>query len=426
MNNVTNSTNRATNTEDKKMTKLTLPEFLARINDYMGRGLSPAETKQALAMWAQREWNNESFAQLALAFSHSRATKSPQPLKEFWERRVEELAEVLHAVNSALIMHPSIATRHLNPVNFSVISVKQRDGFFTAVESEQELLAALRDNPELRELLVRRAGEIRAAEAVRQVWAEIPAEYKAKIVEHHSRFIKDLDESKVVTVNGKKQKASLVRAIAHLNNPNGEAFWAVLGGQFALRALFNLQFFWANSAMFWAEAQRPIAPWERFYRNEADRPLPDDTVYDGEEMKVYEGPFESRQLCGRTLQEQHTDQIAAMDQMEEEFEDAATEADRFADLMAVALKENGVDAPYLYKTYDDGKTFVAVEDKDEAIEHMIAKQEARVVRRVAGVVRRTGRTAERHETREELIANILEGLSEEERAQVEAVLGGAK
>lgn len=426
MTNATNATNavNASNVtkEERSMNTITIAQAMAKVNKAMNRGMGPAEAKQYLGMSEQREFNNGSFDGLAVAFCEGRATRSPKPLEQWWARRNEELAASLDAINKALVLHPAIATRHLNPVKFNVISLKQRDGFYTAIETEAQLVRHLKDNPELRNLLERRGKEAKAAEEVRAVWATIPGAYKRKVVEHHNRFVKDLSEEKTVVVNGKAQKASLVRAIAHLSNPDGQAFWAVLGAQFAIRALFNAQYFWAKSAEFWAEAQRPTAPWERYYRNEADRPSPEDTVYDGEELGSYEGPFGVRRLCGRTVREAHSDRLMAMDEMADDYESAASEADEIADALAAALAKHGLEAPYLYKTYDDGRTFVTITDKEEAIAHMVAKDEAYAVRQMVDKAAFAGVNAVKHETRHDLIFEIFQGMTVEERIEVISAL----
>jgi hypothetical protein len=426
MSNVTVKSNetQSNNTQVSTMNNITISTVLTQINESLARGLTPAETKQYTGMAMQRAFNDASFTGLAQAFHASREIRSPGPMNAWWETRNQELDSAIEAINKALILHPAIASRHLNPVKFSVISLKGRDGMFSAVETEAQLTVHLRDNVDLRELLVRRGRESKAVAAAREVWLSMPKAYRLKVVEHHNRFVNDLDEAKVITVNGKKQKASLVRGIAHLESPTGDSFWATLGAQFAIRALFNLQHYWGKSAMFWAEAQRPIASWERYYYDEAARPNKEDPVYDGEELGAYEGPFGSRILCGLTIEEAHIDRLNAMDEMAVAFEDAETEAEEFTDAMVAALNEFDVEAPYLYKTPDEGRTFIAVTDKEEAMAHLIAKDEARAIRKVMGTVRAT-RSSEKFETRVELSAAIMDDLHPIERAVVEALVAQA-
>jgi len=421
MSNTTNATQTNTTNKEITMNTINVSAVLEQINQSLARGLSPADTKKYTANTFQRAFNQQSFTGLAQAFHASREIRSPAPMNAWWETRNQELDHAIQSINRALVLHPAIAERHLNPVKFSVLSLKGRDGMFSAIQSEAQLTVALRDNIDLRELLVKRGREAKAVDAARAVWLAVPKAYRLKVIEHHNRFIRDLDEAKVITINGKKQKASLVRGIAHLENPAGDTFWALCGAQFVIRALFGLQHFWGKSAVFWTEAQRPIASWERYYEDEDKRPNKADTVYDGEELGAYEGPFGQRILCGLTIEEAHIDRLNAMDEMARDYEDAETEAEEFTDSMVAALNASGIDAPYLYKTPDSGRTFIAVTDKEEAMAHLIAKDEARAIRKVMGTVRAT-RSSERFETRVELSAAIMDEMDADERTKVEALL----
>lgn len=402
--------------ESPKMNVNTITNAVQHINQSLQTG-DPARAKGALGIHAQRTFSAESMDMLSMAFREARLTSSEVPIQEFWEERTEALAAVLAAVNDAVTLHPSLAVRHMNPISFGVIALKDRTGMWVGMDDAESLLRHLRDNRELRETLDTRGKELAAAKAARKVWAEMPEAFKKVVRDHHNRFLKDLPAEKKMSINGRETKTSLERGLAALDN-EGNGWWAVLGAQFTVRALFSQQWWWAKSAMFWEEVAEPVAPWEK----RGNDTNPSDPIYDGGELPSYEGPFGTRHVVGLTQMEAHADQCEAIAEVRADFADAAEEADALCDQMVAALESEGVEGIYLYRMEADG-SFDAVTDKEVAVSHLMLKDEARAVKKM-GTRPLRGQPAVRHATREELQEDILASLSPEERAVVMAALGG--